>query len=499
MDSEMLRQIYVPKWNMVNESALNDPDVCRSLVDQLALHVLFSQLRGMNYDQLFTEFNDGAARQTCLGAEVRMRTEHILREKKKLKGRCSRQTDLLKEMDVEITSLRAQLTLKEAGAAEAIRLCGQVSIAEAMEATRVAELNSFKERTTALEGQVAALEFAGAIKDTELAASLESKKDKLIDQVSMLDTTCCGLRDQVSGYELFKEQYEAVQDEQVNVLSDKVAGIDADLVEMALHLDEEFYPCFLTTIAGRRWILRRGLRLIVMKCLQSSEYLAAFGGAIGRAIDKGMQDGLVAGIDHGKVGRGLAEVAAYNTSAKSNYVFVVNALCAVDFPLLAQLMSQKDPSIADIMGLFYLEGPAAEALEANQLQSSPEQLMLPIHRPQDQVVIGETSLPFSLDVVHARVQRIRGDVASQRVSISDFMVPLIEPLSAENLVGEASTSGVPAAVIATTALLTTFVQANFVPPVPASDYEVADIEPHAEASSSQKEELKTTPEHPETS
>ncbi|GKA97224.1 hypothetical protein Tco_0825118, partial [Tanacetum coccineum] len=72
-----------------------------------------------------------------------------------------------------------------------------------------------------------------------------------------------------------------------------------------------------------------------------------------------------AGIDHGKVGRGLADVAAYNTSREANYVSVVNDLCAMDFPLLAQLMSQKDPSIADIMGLLYLEGPAAEDLEAN--------------------------------------------------------------------------------------------------------------------------------------
>ncbi|GJX38455.1 hypothetical protein Tco_0251758, partial [Tanacetum coccineum] len=41
MDSKTLRQIYVPKWNMVNESALDDLDVCRSLVDQLAPPVLF--------------------------------------------------------------------------------------------------------------------------------------------------------------------------------------------------------------------------------------------------------------------------------------------------------------------------------------------------------------------------------------------------------------------------------------------------------------------------
>ncbi|GKG30641.1 hypothetical protein Tco_0423129, partial [Tanacetum coccineum] len=63
--------------------------------------------------------------------------------------------------------------------------------------------------------------------------------------------------------------------------------------------------------------------------------------------------------------------------------------------------SLKDATIADIMGLLHLEGPAAETPDANQLQPSPEKLMLPIYRPEDQVVIGETSLSFSLDVVHA--------------------------------------------------------------------------------------------------
>ncbi|GKE97198.1 hypothetical protein Tco_1582053 [Tanacetum coccineum] len=81
-----------------------------------------------------------------------MLTEHILREKKNLEGRCSRQADLLKERDVEIASLKAQLSLKEAEAAEAICLRGQVFVAEATEAARVAELNILKERTIALEG-----------------------------------------------------------------------------------------------------------------------------------------------------------------------------------------------------------------------------------------------------------------------------------------------------------------------------------------------------------
>ncbi|GKE34514.1 hypothetical protein Tco_1453836 [Tanacetum coccineum] len=108
MDSETLRQVYVPKWNVVNESVLDDPDVCRSLVDQLAPPGLFSQLRGMDYDQLFAEFNVGAARQACLGAEVRMRSEHNIRESKRFERKCARHADLLKEKDVEIANLKAQ-------------------------------------------------------------------------------------------------------------------------------------------------------------------------------------------------------------------------------------------------------------------------------------------------------------------------------------------------------------------------------------------------------
>ncbi|GKB48311.1 hypothetical protein Tco_0899064, partial [Tanacetum coccineum] len=99
--------------------------------------------------------------------------------------------------------------------------------------------------------------------------------------------------------------------------------------------DAEFYPRYLTTIAGRRWLLGRGLKLVLSKCVLSPEYLSAMGEAIGRAIDKGMQDGLAAGIGHGVDGRSVTDVAAYNPSAESNYVAVVNALQGVSFSLLA--------------------------------------------------------------------------------------------------------------------------------------------------------------------
>ncbi|GJW73151.1 hypothetical protein Tco_0132521 [Tanacetum coccineum] len=79
------------------------------------------------------------------------------------------------------------------------------------------------------------------------------------------------------------------------------------------------------------------------------------------------------------------------------------------------------------------------------------------------------------------------------------MVLLIEPLSAENLVGEASTSGIPA-MATTTALCTTFTQTSSVPLISVADYEVLGAEPPTKVPSPpkivfEKEELETTSEH----
>ncbi|GJT46620.1 hypothetical protein Tco_0955335 [Tanacetum coccineum] len=383
----------------------------------------------------------------------------------------------MKEKDAKIANLKAQLSLREAEETEAIRLCSQVYVVEAVEATRVSELNSLKERNIAfekekntLEGHVAALKFVAATKDTEhaslnaqtakltqdlsslqlscdelsiKAASLEYQKDGLIDQVSSLKTTCSGLRDQVSCYELFKEQCEAIQDEQVKELSDRVAGLEYELMAIALYMDEELYPRFLTTIAGRQWIIGHDFRLSIMKCLQSQEYVVAFGVVIGLAIDKGIQSRLVAGIDHRKYGRGLADVAAYDHSMEARY----------------------DASIADIINSLHFEGPSAKTLE-----------------------------------------KLKKGVISHRTSIYDAMSALVDPLSSENLIGEASTSEVQATAVATTtfSISITAASASSISPILVADYDVLDAGiqgkvPHSPKIVFKKETLETTSKRPTTS
>nr|GEU47796.1 hypothetical protein [Tanacetum cinerariifolium] len=190
----------------------------------------------------------------------------------------------------------------------------------------------------------------------------ETEAARLRAQVHALETTCSGLRDQV-------------------------AKLDADILEMDLHLEKKFYPHLLTTIYGWRWPLSYVLKLAVVKCLNSQEYLSALGAAISRAIEKRMQDGLSVGIEHSKAGRSLADIVAYNPAAEADYNFALQRLREVDFSLLAKLKSRKDASVEDIMNLLRLEGPLADAPGMNDLQQNVNQLMLPVHRTEDKVVL----------------------------------------------------------------------------------------------------------------
>nr|GEX14644.1 hypothetical protein [Tanacetum cinerariifolium] len=177
LDSETLHNIYVPKWTVTNDSILDDPYVCRDMMDRLAPPALFLQLRAMDYDQLYTEFNVREARQMCLEAEVRIRAEHTLEQKDRLEDKCVEQTAFLSEKEVEISHLKSLLSLREAEVAEAIRLCGQLSIVEAVDAANSNELRDLKKRNFALEGEkdvlsekATTLKSVTALKETQLAS-----------------------------------------------------------------------------------------------------------------------------------------------------------------------------------------------------------------------------------------------------------------------------------------------------------------------------------------
>ncbi|GJZ73032.1 hypothetical protein Tco_0637178 [Tanacetum coccineum] len=350
-----------------------------------------------------------AARQICLGSEVRSRAEHELELKEKLNAKYAARGKLLEEKDSEILRLKSQMAKKEAEAAEVIRLRNQVSSLSGEKSTLTAEVSALKVTITQKDNDISLLDSRA----THLASSLDDAK------VSSLR----------AGFQDFKEKMEVQQEEQAQELYNRVAELEAHVMDVSGRLEGEFYPTYLTLLAGRMWLLTHGIQLALLKCLKSSEYQGILGHDLGRAVDFGMQEGLETGYEHGV--------------ASAYYVNAVKALEDAHFPLVDMLKSKKDAGMDEVLDCFLLDGTLAELPEAASLQPHIKQLSIPIHHAGDKTAIGETSISFALMNVHARDEGARKHVAALRQPMMEIVSA---PLSSQTWVGEASISAAPLSV-----------------------------------------------------
>ncbi|GJZ93590.1 hypothetical protein Tco_0665655 [Tanacetum coccineum] len=343
-------------------------------------------------------------------------------EMENLRCCCGRESDsVMKARDEVVCGLKSQLLIEEAKAA---RL--SVSVAEVQALANVADLDG-------------------------VVTSVKVHNDNLSDQAHTLEVSSAGLQGKVTAYENFIGQLEKFQDDRMREINENFDKMDTDLVELALHSEERFYPHLLTTISGRRWLLTHGLELVIAKCLNSTKYLSSLGAGIGKAVEKGMQEGLSSGITHGAAGRVLTDVAVYNPSAEADYLSALQRLQSVNFSLITELKSNKEASIDTIMNLLRLEDSLAERLGLTESQPRVDQLMVPIHHSPDQRVIGASALSLSS-------------------ALRDVFVPLSEPLSATALTG---TEVISATIDTPTTLSTTLAFVSTITPISIEDYEVA--------------------------
>ncbi|GJT49460.1 receptor-like protein 7 [Tanacetum coccineum] len=372
LDPAEAKRWYVPRWNITNDSLLDDGFSCRTLMDRVAPLTFFSALRSMDCDQLYTEFNVGAVRQICLGSEVRSRAKHELELKEKLNAKYAARGKLLEKKDSEILRLKSQLAEKEAETAEVVRLRDQVSSLSGEKSALTAEVSALKVVITQKDHDISlvnsrATHLESALNDAQVACteagtkitSLSSERDRLVSEVSSL----------LAGFKDFKERMKVQQEEQAQELYNRVAELEAYVMDVSGRLEGEFYPTHLTLLAGKRWLLTHGIQLALLKCLKSSEYQGILGHTLGQAIDFGMQEGLEAGHEHGVAGRSLSAVDAYNPEvASAEYVNAVRAPEDAHFPLVHLFKSKKDVGIEEVLDCFLLDGPFAELSKAASLQ-----------------------------------------------------------------------------------------------------------------------------------
>ncbi|GKA40754.1 hypothetical protein Tco_0733347, partial [Tanacetum coccineum] len=403
-------EIYVPEWTVTKGFEMNDGRLCANMIDHFTPPAFFKTVRGMEHEQLFTEFNVSAARNLSLSSEAKDKEIEDLKS----------QLLKAKEESAEVTQLRAQVSGLEATENS---LRGEVASAKDHNVLLEQECNSLKLKVTGLESTIAE-------KDHELSdlgassSSLKSQNQSLVDQVHELEISSTDLREKLEMYEGSLKQLEEFQDNLMGPLRTRLAEIDADFTRCCMRFQESFHPHLLNVVAGRRWLLTHGMKLLVVKCLNSNEYMEALGHAFGRAIEKGMQEGLAAGIEHGQAGRSLTDLEAYIPSAEDDFNSAIRDLRDLDFPLLKELSDKKDASTWDIMDLLRLDDTVAETLGMTDLQPDVNQLMVPVHHKQDRVVIGSQALSVALDICRGRVEKMERNLVERLPFLKDVFVSI---------------------------------------------------------------------------
>ncbi|GKA05951.1 hypothetical protein Tco_0685071 [Tanacetum coccineum] len=228
-----------------------------------------------------------------------------------------------------------------------------------------------------------------------------------------------------------------------------LAEIDADFTRCCMHFQENFHPHLLNAIAGRRWLLTHGMKLLMAKCLNSTEYMEALGNAFGHAIEKGMQEGLAARIEHGQAGRCLSDLEAYNPSAEADFNSAMRDL--------------RDDAVAEVLGMI-------------DLQPNVGQLMVPVDHKRDKVVIGSQALSVALETCHRRVRKMERNLVERLPLLRDIFVSIDHPVSTEALSILLETSTEPlVTTLVTMALSTMVIHPNPNPFLLVEDYENLDL------------------------
>ncbi|GKD39209.1 hypothetical protein Tco_1259416, partial [Tanacetum coccineum] len=325
-----------------NDCRLDTLEACQDVVDHIAPPGYFSKLRHLPTDEFLSQYNINLARQVAMGSQLRLRFEQEAKILKKSMAQVARRDQRIAIREKHIKDLEAQLE---------------------------AEINMKK------AAEVKNSKVTKELEDLRMRFSrVEVGHAQLSQQVSVLQAQVMGEERIMDAFEEFKKH----EDERVNA---RCAEMDARLDALSVDFNEELYPYMLAVIAGRRWVIRHGLRLAVMKCVESTELRQAFTNVVSAGIAKGMSEGLKYGVEHGKAGLELTTVEAYDPEANNKDVAALHNLKDLNYLLIDELEQLKDAPLDVIMAYLHLNSDTSE--DAPQficdLRPSSSQLKIPVY------------------------------------------------------------------------------------------------------------------------
>nr|GFB29650.1 hypothetical protein [Tanacetum cinerariifolium] len=264
------------------------------------------ELRHMHNEEFLGQYNVNLARQVAMGSQMRLRFEQEAKLLRKSVAHVAHRDKRIQARELEIKNLEALLETE----------ADMKKAAEDKSAGLIKELEDMRARFS----------------------DLQVSNEHLSQQVA-------ALQEQVSGEEKLKAAFEEFKRYEDDRVERRCTELDARLDALSIDFDEELYPHMLTTIAGRRWVIRHGLRLVVMKCGESLEMRQAFADVVSARIAKGMSEGLMHGVEHGQAQLNVESIEAYDPEAEAKFVVALQALKDLKYPLLDQLEDLKDAPI----------------------------------------------------------------------------------------------------------------------------------------------------------
>ncbi|GJU03007.1 hypothetical protein Tco_1113345 [Tanacetum coccineum] len=273
--------IYQPGWEITNSCRFDTPGACQDAVDHMVPPEYFLELRHLPNEEFLNQYNVNLARQVAIGSQLRLRFEQEVRLLKKAKEKVAKRDQRIHAREEEIKKLDQ-------------------------------EVQGLRNQTRNLE--------------TLLEAEVDMKK--------AAEANMSALEAQVRGDEQIKTAFEEFKKYEEDKVERRCAEMDARLDALSIDFDDELYPHMLTAIAGRRWVIRNGLRLAVMKCAES--------------------------IDLRKAQLDLVVIEAYDPEADAKYVAALHALKDLEYPLIDYLEKLKDDHIDLIIASLHLESDVGE-------------------------------------------------------------------------------------------------------------------------------------------
>ncbi|GKE67140.1 hypothetical protein Tco_1521301, partial [Tanacetum coccineum] len=293
-------------------------------------------------------FNINSAQHTSMVSELRLRFEHEIMSREKFEKKFSESAAIVQQRDTEIADLKAKLGKAES---EAVTLRQHVTELE----TAAAAVVALNERNVELSWKVSAL---------------ESVRGELDGKISDLTANCNSLQGKVAGEMKMREEFKSVQDAAARRLDERVAEMKGRIADVKRDMNDHLYPHMFTAIARRLWVIGHGLRLAVYKCAPSVEC-----------------------AQHGKEGRSLAQIEAYDPEIEAKFVVVVSEFKNISFPLLDELEGLRDSPLAPIMSALTLKDD--HEVVPSVVRSAERRGLCPPSNPAPSTSIGISNYQFS--------------------------------------------------------------------------------------------------------